>query len=121
MSGLVEVPFPFVREQAQVLGEDGFEDVISWRPGTEIVPTGPNGEDSEYEADGVGVMVIEEVSRHKPGRYPERVFYVRQWIDPDGNQFGKTGLRMTTAAVFKRLCSGYMHEYRLREECGEAR
>lgn len=115
MSDPIEVPFPFVREEAQVIGEDGPEDVMSWRPGTVEIPQPPYGEYSDSVADGIGRMLLTEVSRHKPGRYPERVFYVRQWIDPDGNQFGKTNLRITTAAVFKRLSAGYMHEYKMRE------
>lgn len=61
----------------------------------------------------MGLMVLSEVSRHKPGKYLERVFYVRSWVTPEGHPFGKAKLRITTAANFARLCKGYRHKFAL--------
>lgn len=109
-----KAPYPFVREMVPDFGgtEAGGE-VMSWRPGTRSEFVYPD--DAEAVADGVGSIVLTEVSRHKPGRYPERVFYVRAWIDPDGRRFGKAALRMTTATAYARLCKGYRHEFEMSE------
>lgn len=71
---------------------------------------------SEFVADGIGKMLIEEVSRHKPGKYPERIFYVRKWQDPDGKVFGRPALRIATVEKFKRLLKGYKYEFYLEGE-----
>lgn len=107
----IKAPYPFIRVTVTLHDEEGPHDVQSWRPGVRGVPVYPG--DVEEVADGMGSIVLTEVSRHKPGRYPERVFYVRQWIDPDGRRFGKPGLRMTTAHAFARLCKGYRHEFEM--------
>lgn len=106
----IHAPYPFVREIVPDFeGTEAGGEVMSWRPGTRSVYVYPD--DAEAVADGMGCIVLTEVSRHKPGRYPERVFYVRSWIDPDGRRFGKGALRMTTATAFERLCKGYRHEF----------
>ena len=61
----------------------------------------------------MGSMVLTVVDVFKPGRYPARVFYTRQWIDPDGKVFGKSALRMTTVSAFLRRTRGYMHDFYL--------
>lgn len=108
----IQAPYPFILDTAPDFEGGTMEDVPCWRPGVrgEVVT---NTGDTEEFADGMGQIVLTEVSRHKPGRYPERVFYVRQWIDPDGKRFGKTNLRMTTSAAFARLCKGYRHEFEM--------
>ena len=88
------VRYPFIRDE-----------IDAWKPGCQA-GTG--------YADAEGQMVLTVVSVHKPGKYPERVFYTRSWIDPAGGCFGKRGLRMTTTEAFKRLASGYRHPYELR-------
>lgn len=112
----IRAPYPFFR----VLGTNWKDvmgpEIMCWRPGTRAEHCAPD--DVESVADGLGLIVLTEVSRHKPGKYPERVFYVRQWIDPEGKQFGKTDLRMTTAQAFARLCKGYRHDF---EMAGESR
>lgn len=109
---LSSVAFPFVRCKVDIHdGEGGATTVDSWRPGTRAVMVYPD--DSEDVADGMGTMNLAEVSRHKPGRYPERVFYVRTFTDPDGRTFGKTHLRMTTAQNYRRLCSGHAYPFRM--------
>ena len=83
--------------------------VKSWRPGVEWE------QDDEYAAHGVaealGEMLLTVVDIHKPGRFPTRVFYTRQWKDPNGKVFGKAGLRITTLDAFRRRLRGYMHEF----------
>jgi hypothetical protein len=70
-------------------------------------------DDFEAVADAMGVMLITVVASYKPGRYPTRVFYTRQWCGPDGVVYGKNGLRMTTATAFARLVAGYRYPFKL--------
>lgn len=107
-----EVPYPFVQESVclRFLDELGSScgDVVTWRPGAraEQVDEG----ESAWVSDGWGHMILTVVSTHKPGgRYHERVFYVRQWKDPDGLVFGKDHLRVTTMQAFKRLLKGHRY------------
>ena len=58
-----------------------------------------------------GEMLLSVVSTHKPGKFPERIFYTRQWKDPEGKVFGKGALRVTTIGTFRRLLRGYRHKY----------
>lgn len=105
--------FPFVRETVSLLEPDGaggpcFVERESWRPGVRNVAVAPD--DCESHADGEGEQVLTVVSIHKPGlRYPPRVFYVQEWVDPERKRFGKKKLRMTTLAAFRRKLFGYIH------------
>lgn len=56
--------------------------------------------------DGWGAELRSVVSVHKPGRYPERVFYVRQWRDPNGRVFGKARLRVLASRDFRAWARG---------------
>lgn len=97
------VTYPFVRERYDTI--DG--EYKTWRPGC-----GHDDDDDRiYFADAEGEMMLIVISSHKPSGYRERVFYIRQWKDPDGNVFGKKNLRMTTTANFRRLCKGFRHRY----------
>lgn len=87
--------------------------VQSWRPGVRWVQV---YDDSEAEAEGIGAMLLTVIDVHKPGRFPARVFFTRQWRDPDGKVFGKGGLRITTVPAFLRRTKGYMHEFELVKE-----
>lgn len=116
---LVEVAYPFFQDDYNGLDEDGPYTAKTWRPGVryEMVPP----DDSEAVADGVGKMIMEVVSRHKPGRFPERVFYTRRWVDPTGKEFGKRRLMIATSQQFRRIANGYRFEYRVakaRKEMG---
>jgi hypothetical protein len=106
--GVFSIPYPFVRETFLRYGE---EEIESWRPGVrfELVPP----DDSEAVADGLGRQLLTVVSAHKPGRYPERIFYTRGWEDPTGKTFGKPRLLVATADKFRRLTKGYAHVFRL--------
>lgn len=115
---IFRVKFPFVRCEVDICDEDpesfgGFVTIKSWKPGVEFVPCGI-GDDSEAVCDAEGEMVLTVVDVHKPGRFPSRVFYTRRWVNPDGKEFGKGALRITTLTAFKRRAAGYMHEYELR-------
>lgn len=106
----VEFPFVMTVYSGYDVVDGPFEDDC-WKPGCKVELVMPD--DSEYVADGIGEMVLTVVDVHKPGKYPERVFYTRKWIDPDGNEFGATKLHITTTLTFKRRAAGYYHDYRV--------
>lgn len=107
-----EVVFPMVRDTVELLGEDGPYTTNTWKPGVRFEQTDCFGGTSEF-ADAEGLMVLTVVSTHKPGKYPERVFYIRQFISPQGTRFGKSNLRMSTARAFSRMTRGYRYEYEI--------
>jgi hypothetical protein len=103
--------YPFVVKTVMLRDEEGSAEVESWCPGTIEVFRMPD--DSDTIAHALGRMILTVVSVHRPGRYPERVFYTRQWEDPDGKVFGRNNLRVTTTGNFGRLIRGYRHPYAL--------
>jgi hypothetical protein len=110
------VPYPYIREEVDLPPEgpeEGPVTAITWRPGVRWVQV---YDDSEAEAEGMGSMLLTVIDVHKPGRFPARVFFTRQWRDPDGKTFGKGGLRITTVPAFLRRVKGYMHEFELVKE-----
>ena len=113
--------YPFVRYVANLLDEDDGNpyQTEGWRPGCtkeEDENAGSYFPELHYVADGTGAMVLDVVATFKPGRVPERVFYTRRWIDPDGREFGKTGkLRIATTGQFRRLLKGYRHPFEVCE------
>lgn len=98
------VLYPFCRGEYNHAEEDGWRTSKTWRPGVEADYCGEN---IENYADAMGEMVLTVVSVHKPGRFPTRVFYTRQWVDPDGRPFGKGGCKIATSEKFKRLTRGF--------------
>ena len=108
------VKFPFVETDYT------YYDVVTecvqceetWRPGTNSEDIPP--EDTGAVADGEGEMILTIVDIHKPGRYPERVFYTRKFVDPDGKLFGSNKLHITTTPTFKKRAAGYYHAYRVK-------
>jgi hypothetical protein len=110
--------YPFIRSTYQewaIAGDGGAIPVVlsCWKPGIEFVAC--SQDDCEEVCHGLGFQTLTVISRHKPGRYPARVFYTRQWTDPDGKVFGNPKLRITTAQAFKTLVTGYRKPYSLRE------
>lgn len=101
------VEYPFCRDKANVADEEGYSEIDTWRPGTRQM------EDGWTEADAMGEMVLSVVSLHRPGKFPMRVFFTRQWKDPDGKIFGRSKLHITAQSAFSRLLSGYRHEFTL--------
>lgn len=106
--------YPFVKESFVKQEWDGDSptacEIDGWRPGCNIEKGDQYGGSSFY-ADEVGQMILTVVSLHKPGRYPARVFFTRQWRDPDGKVFGAKKLRVTTEQAFKSMSKGYRHEF----------
>lgn len=105
------VKFPFVTEVYNGLDEDAPHQDETWRPGVRFEACSP--EDFEAIAEAEGEMILTVIDIHKPGRYPERVFYTRKWIDPDGKEFGDEKLRITTTPTFRKRAAGYYHDYRM--------
>jgi len=108
----IRVKFPFytgTHEWYAVTGEY-YSDYV-WIPGCKSEPTASG--DHELVAEGIGEMILKVVDIHKPGRYLERVFYTRRWVDPDGNEFNAGKLHITTIGTFKRRAAGYYHAYRV--------
>lgn len=99
------VVYPFVRSTYTDVSTEGYPELPTWRPGVEYRQCGP--EDTEAYADAEGLARFTVVDVFKPGHYPARVFYTRKFIDPDGREFGKPGLRIATLEKFRRLTSGY--------------
>jgi len=116
---VIRVPYPFYWGEYEALDEGGPHKVKTWMPGTYAEFVGPDS--AEDFADGMGEMVLTVVSVHKPGRFPTRVFYTRQWIDPSGNSFGKNNCRITTSQQFKRMAKGYLFPFSLDNDQLEAR
>lgn len=110
---IYEVAYPFTLDDFSGHDEDGPFTTKTWRPGVRFEFVHPD--DSEAVADGEGKMLLEVVSTHKPGKWPERIFYLRRWIAPNGKGFGKRKMRIATAQNFRRIASRYQHEYRLKE------
>ena len=113
--------YPFVRYVADLLDEDDGRpyQTEGWRPGCSI-EADENAFSyfpvQHYVAHGIGSMVLHVVATFKPGRFPERVFYTRRWIDPDGREFGQAGkLRIDTTGQFRRLLKGYRHQFEVCE------
>lgn len=103
---IFNVPYPMIRAE--------FEDFDgatkkTWRPGVRY----DGDEYLEASADGLGKMVLTVVSVHKPGRFPTRVFYTRQWITPEGKPFGKGSLKIATTDKFRRIAARYQHYFEI--------
>jgi hypothetical protein len=111
-----EVRYPFVRDVYQAVDGDsegfGYVKVPTWKPGVRNEDVYPD--DCIAVADGVGLMRLTVVSRHRPSpKYRERVFFTREFVDPDGRTFGKKQLRMLGAQAFKRIATSFRVEYEM--------
>lgn len=110
VNDVIEVIFPFYKKDKYIYdGEGGSYKVNTWNPGT--LHTYDMNENDIFFAEGEGRMILTIIDIHKPGRFPTRIFYTRQWIDPDGKVFGKTNLNIKTEQGFKNICNGYRYEY----------
>lgn len=109
-----EVTHPFTLEDATLgYDENGPIRGKSWRPGVRFEMI--SHEDSGAFADAVGKQVLIVVGIYKPGTFPERTFYTRQWVSPRGKRFGKTRLHIMTTQAFRRLIKGYRYSYEVTE------
>ena len=118
-SSVFEIDYPFSRVMyTPPPDEDGqFTDILSWRPG--IWWNQVASDDSAVLADGMGKMILSIVSIHKPGKWPTRVFYVREWKTPEGKMFGKQRCMVKAQSAFKGLLNGYRHQFEMStpEQC----
>jgi hypothetical protein len=111
----IRAPYPFIRTSYEAMPEGPDEVPVekpTWRPGVEHELTDNTGSTITY-ADMMGEVYYQVVAIFKPGTFPERIFFVRQWIDPDGRWFGKGKLHITTTQAFRRLCGGYRHDFEM--------
>ena len=107
---IFKIEHPFVLEDYTEWDMEGSHTYKTWCPGIRYVQYGPEGE-ADAIADGIGEQEITIVSIHKPGRYPERVFYTRKWIDPSGKAFGSSKLRIATTQKVSNILKGYKYGY----------
>lgn len=114
------VRYPFIRSVYHGQDDADGSDYQSecWRPGIEYADADGYHDPRPY-AHGRGVQTLTVVSTHKPGRYQTRVFYTRQWTDPDGKMFGKTKLMMTTAEKFRRISQKFSVDYDVEDDAHE--
>ena len=107
----IESPYPFVRQDYDEIDDLGhFIKAYFWRPGTK-----PDEERQNYVADGIGAQILTIIGTYKPDGYQERIFYRRQWRDPDGKIFGKRNLLVRSAAQFTVLSQGYRYRVELQK------
>lgn len=106
------VRYPFVRDSFTLpeFDGEGYTEVTtpSWKPGCNYRPCAPDETEPYCHAEGQMELTVIDV--HKPGKYPARVFFTRQWIGPDGKRFGKGALRIMTMQAFKRRAAGWFAE-----------
>lgn len=106
------VKFPFYKTTTSLSDGDGGGFVIeTWAPGVLSNILGPG--DIEYIAHGEGLMFLTVVGVYKPGKFPVRIFFTRQWQDPSGKCFGRQKCHIVTLQKFKRLIRGYAIHYTL--------
>lgn len=109
-------PYPFIRTIYEAPPDDPEGTMCvkqeTWRPGVEHELEGPYGDTCTY-ADAMGEVLFTVIAVFKPGSFPTRVFYLRNWIDPDGRRFGKNKLHVTTAQHFRTLTKGYRHDFEM--------
>jgi hypothetical protein len=103
------IPYPFIRDTFNSFNGEDYVETPTWKPGIRYEAIGP--EDSGAIADALGAAIFTVVDTFKPGRYPRRVFFTRQFINPDGKVFGKSRLHITTLEKFRRLTRGYQHPF----------
>lgn len=105
------IVYPFVMDSVWIDPETGAPE-DSWRPGTTEQYIDPFGGTDTF-AHGEGTCTYTVVSTHKPGTYPLRVFYTREYTDPDGHTFGSGKLQVHSLTHFRRLIKGYRQEYQI--------
>lgn len=105
------VEYPFCRDKATIPDDDGYSEIDTWRPGIRQEQKVFSGKSRHITvADAYGEMLLTVVDIHKPGKFPTRVFFTRQWKDPQGKVFGKSNLHIKTSQVFARMLKGYRHQ-----------
>lgn len=109
------VEFPFTSSLGDDIVDGELCKVKFWKPGVRFEDVRGRG-DPESFADGVGTMVIEIVSLHRPSsRHPMMVFYRRSWEYPDGTTAKTRGLKIKSASALRRIVSGYRYPFKVVE------
>lgn len=62
-------------------------------------------------ANGVGRVKFTVVSSHRPPGYPTRVFFTRQFFQPDGEAYASSKLRNCIASKFAKDIEKFPFEY----------
>lgn len=106
-----EVPHPFCRDTYSCYDGDGSSSIPTWKPGVRNEYVLPD--DSECVADAMGAQLITVLGTYRPGNFPMRVFFTRQWRDPDGKVFGKRKCHSKTLGMFRSMVRGYRVDFRL--------
>jgi hypothetical protein len=102
-------PYPFLRSKSEEMDDDGcWHEYPGWRPGAEYELVPPD--DYRMVCDGIGSQIVTVVGTAQFPGWPTRVFYTRRWRDPEGKEFGKRRLRVTTQASFTTLIQGYRYQ-----------
>ncbi len=81
-----------------------------WRPGawaTEYLQP----DDACQAAHSEGECIFRVKGEYKPGRYPNRIFFTQQFIDPDGNTMKESYLRIKTQSAFLNQVKKFPFEY----------
>jgi hypothetical protein len=107
------IVYPFVRDTYSSFDEEGGCEVETWKPGIKYVQV--SEDHAAPVADAVGSATFTVVDTFKPGKFPRRVFFTRQFVNPDGHQFGKPKLHIVTLDKFRRLTRGYQHPFGIGE------
>lgn len=119
------VAYPFSRVVFDDMTADvsgvGYTRSVTWKPGADGgYSYNPHSSNDYLLADGEGAMILTVVSVHQPGRYPTRVFFTRQWRDPDGRTFGKNKLHVVTAEKFRRISTRFGHDWKVEDRGRDA-
>ena len=99
---------PFVLEDKDIPDPlpDGFGmvKVKSWRPGVRHEQTAPDDFEAVWDAEGAELRRIVAVVAIDGGG--TRILYRRSFRKPDGNEFGKPNVRITTPSAFTAWARG---------------
>lgn len=99
---------PFILEDRDIPhpSPDGFGMVTvkSWRPGVRNEQTAPDDYEAVWDGEGLELRRIVAVVSIDGGGV--RILYRRSFRKPDGAEFGKTVVRMTTPAAFTAWARG---------------
>lgn len=93
---------PFVVEAKEIhwldRDSDGSRTIQNWRPGIRNEPVYPDDARPVWDGDGAEIRRIVSIAKIDGGGI--RILYRRTWRRPDGGEFGKARVRMTTPGAF---------------------
>ena len=99
---------PFIVEDKELSGfdEDGgwSRPIKHWRPGVNNKFIAPDARAPVWDGDGAELRRIVAVVKIEGGGV--RILYRRTWRRPDGGEFGKARVRMTTPSAFSAWRNG---------------